>query len=70
MNHNGRYAEAIGKRVMEFQGFSPRELAIYLSGQEDGANIKNDEVQPDISMMETLMAENRDINGPVVVTFR
>ena len=70
MNHSGKYAEAIGNRAIEFNGLSPRELEIYLCGQSDGASIKADELQPDISMMETLMAENRDINGPVVVTFR
>ena len=69
MNHNGRYAEAIRKRVIEFKGFTPRELAIYLSGQEDAASIKADELQPDVSMIETLLADNREINGPVIVTF-
>ena len=56
MNHNGRYAEAIGKRTVEFNGMTPRELAIYLSGQEDGANIKADEIQQLIARLEMMAA--------------
>jgi hypothetical protein len=52
MNHAGRYAEAIGRRTIQFNGMTPRELDIYLSGQEDGANIKADEVQPRLSALE------------------
>lgn len=67
MNHNGRYAEAIGKRVIEFKGFSPRELEIYLSGQEDGSNIKADEIQPRLSALEMAMFGNLEIAFPNVV---
>ena len=64
MNHNGRYAEAIGKRTVEFNGMTPRELAIYLSGQSDGANIKADECQVFIGDLEEVNAkQSRQFNG-------
>ena len=65
MNHNGRYAEAIGKRTVEFNGMTPRELAIYLSGQEDGANIKADEIQQLIARLEMMAATHPNTINPI-----
>lgn len=57
----GRYAEALGKRTKEFDGLTPRELLIYLAGQEDGANIKADECQALVSRLEEKIGERPQI---------
>lgn len=44
--------EALHARVFEFESFTPRELQIYLAGQEDGKNIKADEIAPRMAELE------------------
>lgn len=51
--------EALHSRVHEYGGFSPRELAIYMAGQDDGKNLKADEIQPRLAGLELAVQNHR-----------
>ena len=50
-----RETEALARRSNEFGNLSPRELAIFFAGVEDGMDIKADEVQPVLSRLEAAL---------------
>jgi hypothetical protein len=54
------------ERIAEFK-MSPRELEIYLAGSQDGMEIKSDEVQIRLSIMESRL-NGHDIDGNQLAT--